>query len=119
MARLVDDAQSDTREPSHSDLDFQIARVKLQVADPKAQGQLVGKAKRVRAILSWALENNQRAGEALVESLLSFLRSCGGFRPTSPNYIGPDPIANAIAAFRVEGFALTEDGELRPQLLEN
>lgn len=119
VARLVDDAKSETREPSHSDLDFQIARVKLQGADPKAQGQLVGKAKRVRAILSWALENNQRAGESLVESLLAFLRSCGGFRPTSPNYVGKEPITNAIAAFRAEGFTLTEDGELRPQLLEN
>lgn len=119
MARLVDDAQSETREPSHSDLDFQIARVKLQSADPKAQGQLVGKAKRLRAVLSWALENNQRAGESLVESLLAFLRSCGGFRPTSPNYVGAEPITNAIAAFRAEGFTLTEDGELRPQLLEN
>ena len=119
MARLVDDAQSDTREPSHSDLEFQIGRAKLQIADPKAQGQLVGKAKRVRAILSWALENNQRAGESLVESLLSFLRSCGGFCPTSPNYVGADPIANAIGAFRAEGFTLTDDGELRPQLLEN
>jgi hypothetical protein len=37
MARLVDDAQSETREPSHSDIDFQVARVKLQSADPKAQ----------------------------------------------------------------------------------
>lgn len=119
MARLVDDAQSETREPSHSDLDFQVARVKLQAADPKSQGQLVGKAKRVRAILSWALENDPRAGESLVESLLAFLRSCGGFRPTSPNYVGAEPITNAIAAFRAEGFTLTEDGELRRQLLEN
>lgn len=119
MARMVDDAQSETREPSHSDLDFQVARVKLQAADPKSQGQLVGKAKRVRAILSWALENNQPAGELLVESLLAFLRSCGGFRSTSPNYVGAEPITNAIAAFRAEGFTLTEDGELRPQLLEN
>lgn len=119
LARLVDDAQSETREPSHSDLDFQIGRAKLQSADPKAQRQLVGKAKRVRAVLSWALENNQPAGELLVESLLSFLRSCGGFRSTSPNYVGAEPTTNAIAAFRAEGFTLTEDGELRPQLLEN
>lgn len=119
VARLVDDAQTETREPSHSDLDFQIARAKLQRADPKAQGQMVGKAKRTRAVLSWALENNQSAGQCLVESLLSFLRSCGGFRPTSPNYAGAEPIRNAIAAFRTEGVMLTEDGELRPQILDN
>jgi hypothetical protein len=45
-ARLVDDAQSEIREPSHSDLEFQINRVRLTAGDPKAQGQLVGKSKR-------------------------------------------------------------------------
>jgi hypothetical protein len=85
MARLVDDAQSEKREPSHSDLEFQINRTQLTSGDPKNQGQLVGKAKRVRAVLSWALANRPAAGEALVESLLSFLQACGGFRPASPN----------------------------------
>lgn len=119
LARLVDDAQGETREPSHSDLEFQINRARLSAGDPKTQGQLVGKAKRVRGTLSWALESNAAGGEALVTSLLAFLRSCGGFRPTSPNYVGAEPIANAIAAFKLEGFDLTPDGELRPQLLEN
>lgn len=119
MARLVDDAQSDTREPSHSDLEFQISRARLTSGDPKAQGQLVGKAKRIRGTLSWALENNPSGGEALVESLLSFLRASGGFRPGSPNYVGDEVIRNAIAAFRAEGFTLTQDGELQPQILEN
>jgi hypothetical protein len=119
LAKLVDDAQVETREPSHSDLEFQINRAQLSQGDPKALGQLVGKAKRVRGTLSWALEHNPQRGEAFVDSLLSFLRAYGGFRSTSPNYSGAEPIANAIAAFRAEGFTLTEDGELRPQLLEN
>jgi Abortive infection C-terminus len=119
LARLVDDSQSGTRQPSHSDLDFQINRAGLSDGDPKAQGQLVGKAKRIRGTLSWALENQPSAGEALVESLLAFLRACGGFRPSSPNYVGADAITDAIAAFSAEGFVLTADGELRPQLLEN
>lgn len=119
LARLVDDAQSETREPSHSDLDFQISRAQLTTGDPKAQGQLVGKAKRVRGTLSWALENNASSGQKLIVSLLAFLRSCGGFRQGSPNYVGAEPIANAISVFRAEGFTLTQDGELRPQLLEN
>jgi hypothetical protein len=119
MARLVDDARSETREPSHSDLEFQIGRAQLTSGDPKAQGQLVGKAKRIRGTLSWALENQPSAGEALVESLLSFLRACGGFRPTSPNYVGADAITDAVAAFHSEGFTLTHDGDLRSQLLEN
>ena len=119
IAKLVDDAQTETREPSHSDLDFQINRCGLTAGDPKAQGQLVGKAKRIRGVLSWALERNQSGGEALVESLLSFLRASGGFRPSSPNYVGSEAVTNAIAAFRSESFTLTNDGEIQPQILEN
>jgi hypothetical protein len=119
MARLVDDAQSETREPSHSELEFQINRAQLTAGDPKGQGPPVGKAKRVRGTLSWAITNRPAAGEALVESLLSFLQARGGFRPTSPNFVGADAITDAIAAFRTAGFTLTEDGELRPQILDN
>ena len=119
VARLVDDAQSETREPSHSDLEFQINRARLTVGDPKAQGQLVGKAKRVRGTLNWALENNVQGGEAFVASLIAFLRASGAFRIGSPNYAGAEPVANAIAAFRVEGFTLSDDGELHVQLLDN
>jgi hypothetical protein len=51
VSRLVDDAQAETREPSHSDIEYEIKRANLLLGDPKAQGQLVGKAKRVRATL--------------------------------------------------------------------
>ena len=119
VAKLVDDAQTETREPSHSDLEFQINRLRLTPGDPKAQGQLVGKAKRIRGTLSWAIENNPSGGEALIESLLSFLRACGGFRPNSPNFVGSEAVTNAISAFRTEGFTLTNDGEVQPQILEN
>lgn len=119
IARLVDDAQSETREPSHSDLEFQISRAGLTQGDPKAHGQLVGKAKRVRAVLSWALENNVTSGQGLVSTLLAFLQSHGGFRQESPNYCGSEPIANAISTFKTEGFTLTTDGQLLPQVLDN
>jgi abortive infection Abi-like protein len=119
LARLIDDAQTETREPSHSDLEFQIGRARLAAGDPKAQGQLVGKAKRVRAVLNWALENNTSGGEVFVKSLWSFLRACGGFRRGSPNYVGSHAIADAMAAFKAEGFRLSTDGELSHQLLEN
>ena len=51
VSKLVDDSQVDTREPSHSDLEFQIKKAGLTQADPKTHGQTVGKAKRVRTIL--------------------------------------------------------------------
>ena len=119
LARLVDDAQTETREPSHSDIEFQIQRARLTQGDPKAQGQLVGKAKRVRGTLNWALENNAGDGESLVENIISVVRGCGGFRSASPNYVGTEAIENAMAAFRTEGFVLTIDGELHAVVLEN
>lgn len=119
VSRLVDDAQSETREPSHSDIEFQINRTGLQAGDPKAQGQTVGKAKRIRSTLNWALENNINGGQNLVAGLISHLRGCGGFRPTSPNYVGAEVITDASAAFQAEGYELTSDGELRPLLLDN
>ena len=68
VAQLVDDAQIGRRDPSHTDLEFQIKRVGLTDGDPKSQGQNVGKAKRVRSTLSWALEHNPTAGSNFLSS---------------------------------------------------
>jgi hypothetical protein len=119
VARLVDDAQAGTREPSHSDIEFCINRAHLQECDPKVQGQPVGKAKRVRNVLYWTMDNAPEKGEFFVASLVSLVRGCGGFRPESPNYVGSDCIKSAIDAFRPEGYELTLDGELRPMILDN
>lgn len=87
VSKLVDDALADKkREPSHSEIGFQIDRAELKRADPNRNGQVLGKAKRVRAILDWAIEHDQNAGEILVAGLISTVRSCGGFREASPNY---------------------------------
>lgn len=119
ISRLVDDAQVETREPSHSDIEFEIKRADLLQGDPKALGQIVGKAKRVRATLSWALENNPEKGAKLATSLISHIRACGGFRETSSNFVGKEAIQNAASAFRAVGFDLTSDGEIFPLLLDN
>ncbi len=119
ISRLVDDAQVETREPSHSDIEYEIKRTDLLSGDPKAQGQLVGKAKRVRATLSWALENNPDKGARLVVNLISHIKACGGFRDASSNFIGKEAIQNAASAFKTVGFELTSDGELFPLLLDN
>jgi hypothetical protein len=119
VARLVDDAQAETfREPSHSDIEFQVSRAGLTIADPKAQGQTVGKAKRIRAVLSWALDNESDKGEVLIAALISVVRAQGGFREGSPNYVGAEAITNAIEAFRAEGFVLGQDGDLQPVVLD-
>lgn len=119
VSKMVDDSQSGAyREPSHSDLDFYIGRAGLSNIDPKVQGQTVGKAKRVRAVLSWALDNDQAAGGKLVESLISKIRASGGFRETSENYVGNDVILRAVDAFSTEGYVLAMDGDLRSKNLE-
>ncbi|MDK8747547.1 abortive infection family protein [Streptococcus agalactiae] len=119
LAQLVDDAQQTTRLPSHSDLDFQINRFKLTAGDPAANGQTVGKAKRIRAVLSWALEHDNESGEKFVYAFISNLKAIGSFRKTSPNFVGEQAIINAQSAFKGEGYQLTNDGELRAVVLEN
>lgn len=121
IAQLVDDWQSPSgrRDPSHSDLEFHIQRANLETADPVLQGQTVGKAKRIRATLSWALENDVEAGGELVSSIISLVRGHGGFRETSPNYVGESVIENLISALDSEGYELSRDGHLKPKLLDN
>lgn len=119
VAQLVDDAQTDRRDPSHADLEFHIKGVGLTEGDPKSYGQNVGKTKRVRSTLSWALEHNPQAGGMFVSKLLGLIRGHGGFRNSSPNYVGQHAIDSAINVFDSEGYDLSSDGELRPKLLDN
>lgn len=119
VARLVDDTKSETREPSHSDIDSLVKRARVFEGDPRARGEQVGKAKRVKAILGWAIENNPEAGGEFISSLVAQIRGCGGFRESSPNFVGNEEIRNAIDAFKTEAFELTTGGELFPMCLEN
>src|ERR1700683_3503267 len=119
LAKLVDDSQTDKREPSLADIVFCAAQVSLQAGDPKTAGLVVGKEKRVRAVLSWAIEHNFKAGQTLIDKLIDFIRSRGGFRESSANFVGSESIHNLQAAFGEEGFSLTADGELRPKVLDS
>jgi hypothetical protein len=121
IARLVDDAKAGHyRAPSHHDLETQIRRAGLRDGDPNAPGQpALGKRKRVEGVLRWALENDAPGGERLVALLVSGIRGLGGFRPDSENFVGMEAIRNASAAFREEGYWLSDDGELAPLALES
>ncbi len=119
LARLVDDSQVGTREPSHSDIEFCISKWKLTGGDPKFQGQTVGKAKRVRAVLNWAIEHDFEGGRGFVDQLIAMVRSCGGFRTESQNYVGEDAINSLCEAIASEGFILGSDGNLHPQVIES
>lgn len=119
LSKLVDDAQAQSyREPSHSEIQTQIDRAGLSSSDPNQHGQTLGKAKRVRAVLNWAIENNTDAGGRFVYGLLGHIRGCGGFRQESPNYVGADVIHGAVEAFRTEGLVLGADGVLSPKVLD-
>jgi Abortive infection C-terminus len=119
VASLVGDAQSGQREPSHSDLEFQINRAGCGAGDPKNQGQIVGKAKRVRGALYWGTENAPDKAEVLVAAVIALVRGKGGFRKESPNYVGEETIVDARDAFLCEGYVLSAEGELYPSALDN
>lgn len=120
VAQLVDDAQAgQRRDPSHSDLTSLIRRSGLGECDPNRSGQPVGKTKRVLGVLNWAMEHDLGAGGAFVQTFIGVIRGHGGFRETSPNYVGRHAIENAVAAFLEEAYELTLDGHLRPKLLDN
>ena len=120
MGQLVDDGQAlEKRKPAHADLQQQFERAGLAAADPNKPGNPpVGKRKRVQAVLSWALEQDESRGETLVSMLVALVKSHGGFRQSSPNYVGEEAVRNAQDVFRAEGFELSADGDLLQQLLD-
>lgn len=118
VSKLVDDARTETREPSHSQLGFTIDRAKLSAADPTKRGETLGKSKRVRAILSWAIDNDLPSGEVLAGQIVSLVQASGGFRDGSPNFVGGDAIESLRIALLHEGFTLASDGEIRAACLD-
>lgn len=119
ISKMVDDSQTETREPSHYDIECEFTKAGLNNADPKVAGKTVGKAKRVRAVLTWAIDNKPSSGEKLVYLLLSLVKSLGGFRTNSANYIGSEAIENLKTVFKSEGFVLVSDGTINKVILEN
>lgn len=119
LARLIDDSQIEGhRAPSHNDIEILVTKYGLQKGDPKFQGQSVGKAKRVRGALSWAIDESPDAGSKMVASLVACVRGHGGFRESSPNFVGHDSIENCASAFSSEGWLLASDGQLQPNVLD-
>lgn len=118
LARLIDDAQKERRDPSHSDIEFQINRAGLNSADPNKDGLPVGKAKRIRMVLTWAIENNSQKAETFAMGIIASVKSCGGFRAQSPNYVGADAIQDLASALKSEGVILDENGSVSTVALE-
>lgn len=121
LMQLVDDSNNSGvyREPSHADIEFHVNQAGLAELDPKQQGQQIGKAKRVRAVLYAAMDSNPVAASRFALGLLAKVRACGGFREASTNYAGSEAVDNAKAAFDMEGFVLADDGMLSPKVLSS
>ena len=121
ISQLIDDSNNNGvyREPSHSDIEFQIVAAGLSEYDPKQRGQTIGKAKRIRAVLYAARDADPAHSTRFVTGLLGKIRASGGFRPSSMNYVGEEAIENAKAAFASQGFVLASDGSIAPKVLDS
>lgn len=105
--------------PSHDQLTTLFGRHGLLVADPRsADAENVGKMRRVRAVLSYAVTQAPTQGAALARDLLAALRASGSFRVDSPNYPGGEAVENLRKAFDREGYLLDDDGGVRRKQLE-
>lgn len=119
IARLVDDSMSERRDPSHSEIEFQIGRVNLTKYDPNKPGfASVGKMKRVRTVLVAALEQDKDNAERFAYNIVALITSNGGFRNGSPNYVGNDAINNLKPLLRAKGILLGDDGSISPLVLD-
>ena len=110
LAKLIDDAQKDRRDPSHSDLEALIKRHGLAHLDPNRDGSPVGKTKRVKTILLAALDPLRANAEQFAAGLIDLVRGAGGFREASPNFVGMEAVSNLSACIKVKGIVLTPDG---------
>ena len=119
IAKLVDDAQVERRDPSHSDILFEIQKAGLEKFDPNKPGQSpVGKMKRVRIVLVSSFEGLAEKAEEFAYGLLSSIRANGGFRKESPNYVGDNEIKNLASALKPKGILLGGDGSVTPLILD-
>lgn len=119
VARLI---PTTAAPPTHEDLDVGFARFGLAPGDPgreDANHRPIGKARRVKAVLTYAADRDPEAGGRLIEYLLARLRGGGGFRVDSPNCLEADDVENLRTLLRSEGLSLGEDGTLAPLLLEH
>jgi len=120
IARLVDDAQSGRRYPSHSELDYLIQKANLSEFDPNKPGvSPVGKTKRLKNILIDAISSKPDLVNTFGYSLLVSIKANGGFRTDSLNYVGKEPIDNLSGALKKHGLLLTSEGDVLPVVLDN
>lgn len=119
ISKLVDDSQSERRDPSHSEIEFVINKHGLQDLDPNKSGAApVGKAKRIRQILVAGISKKFDATCSFAYSIIELLSANGGFRKDSPNYVGDQEISNLQSLLRTKGITLSTDGKISALVLD-
>lgn len=119
VSKLVDDALTERRDPSHSDIEFEIKKAGLVDFDPNKPGLAsVGKMKRVRNVLITSLEKFPDKAERFAFGLISLIKANGGFRKGTPNYVGEELIKNLASTLKSKGILLGNDGTLSPVILD-
>lgn len=101
------------RPPSHNDLTNLFDRHNLKNFDPRESGESVGKAKRLRAVLTAARENSlEERGGLCITELIGQIKGVGGFIPGHHHYVGEKAIQTMDNALRDEGFQLMPNGDM-------
>ncbi len=120
ISNLVDDSQVGRRDPSHYEIETLINECALSKYDPNQIGKgPVGKMKRIRHVLIGSLEEETEKAEAFAYGIISLIRSSGGFRELSPNFIGWENIHNLQTVLKDEGILLGDDGTLSYKILDD
>ena len=113
ISKLVDDSQSDRRDPSHSEIEFIIKRHGLAEFDPNKPGLApVGKAKRIRQVMVYGISKKHEGVSNFASSIIELLSANGGFRKESPNFVGENEISNLRSLLKPKGIALSGDGKI-------
>ena len=97
-----------------------VVRAGLSGAEPNERPDTrSGKVKRLRTILSFAIDQKPSEGERFVRIFVDQVRASGGFRIGSSECPGAATVGSLREAFRRAGFELDPEGNVRPTVLEN
>jgi len=120
ISKLVNDSQIERREPSHYEIEFEIKKAGLAEFDPnnKPGQNPVGKMKRVKTVLVFSLDSSIERAEKFACGIINLVKSNGGFRKDSPNYVGEQEILTLKDLLYRKGILLSIDGNLSQLVLD-
>lgn len=120
LSQIVNDGTEEIkRKPTHSQLEDIVNRAGLSKGYVKSiNGNSIGKAKRMLHVLNYAFEFDPLNGEKFAVSLIACVKSSGGFRQDSENYMGKEAVINLQNSLTEVGISLSSDGLLQPLSLD-